>query len=237
MGFGALLVRRRSTSGHSVERCCSTSSSPALRRLRRPGEGSMRTVRRRPASPRRASLRSLRRPYLVAGRALPRVLGAADRLRHRPRRSGLRRPGPRAGRRLEGARPAQARRAGRRAPLRGRPPPAVVHADLRPGRPQPPARAWAQPRRAPGERDRCPLDLPAAPSCPGDTASLRSGVCLSRAATQRARCVPATGVAPRTLVLVDDVSTTGATRLGGGDRARKAGARRIEVVTFARGVR
>jgi predicted amidophosphoribosyltransferase len=47
----------------------------------------------------------------------------------------------------------------------------------------------------------------------------------------------ATGKAPGTLVLVDDVYTTGATVSAAATALRKAGARRIEVVTFARAVR
>ena len=47
----------------------------------------------------------------------------------------------------------------------------------------------------------------------------------------------ATGDAPRTLVLVDDVYTTGATVSAAATALRKAGATRVDVVTFARAVR
>lgn len=47
----------------------------------------------------------------------------------------------------------------------------------------------------------------------------------------------ATAPPPRTLVLVDDVYTTGATVSAAATALRKAGARRVEVVTFARAVR
>jgi predicted amidophosphoribosyltransferase len=47
----------------------------------------------------------------------------------------------------------------------------------------------------------------------------------------------AAGMAPGTLVLVDDVYTTGATVSAAATALRKAGARRVEVVTFARAVR
>jgi predicted amidophosphoribosyltransferase len=47
----------------------------------------------------------------------------------------------------------------------------------------------------------------------------------------------ATGSAPRSLVLVDDVYTSGATVSAAASELRKAGARRVEVVTFARAVR
>lgn len=47
----------------------------------------------------------------------------------------------------------------------------------------------------------------------------------------------ATGTAPRSLVLVDDVYTSGATVSAAASALRKAGARRVEVVTFARAVR
>ena len=42
---------------------------------------------------------------------------------------------------------------------------------------------------------------------------------------------------PRTVVLVDDVYTTGATANAAASALRRAGARRVEVVTFARAVR
>jgi predicted amidophosphoribosyltransferase len=42
---------------------------------------------------------------------------------------------------------------------------------------------------------------------------------------------------PATVVLVDDVYTTGATASAGATALRRAGARRVEVVTFARTVR
>jgi ComF family protein len=47
----------------------------------------------------------------------------------------------------------------------------------------------------------------------------------------------ATGPVPRELVLVDDVYTSGATVSAAASALRKAGARRVEVVTFARAVR
>jgi predicted amidophosphoribosyltransferase len=43
--------------------------------------------------------------------------------------------------------------------------------------------------------------------------------------------------APRTVLLVDDVYTTGATAAAGSTALRRAGARRVDVVTFARTVR
>ena len=46
-----------------------------------------------------------------------------------------------------------------------------------------------------------------------------------------------TGNAPGTVVLVDDVYTTGATVSAAATALRKAGARRVDVVTFARAVR
>ncbi|MEP6910888.1 MAG: ComF family protein [Actinomycetota bacterium] len=47
----------------------------------------------------------------------------------------------------------------------------------------------------------------------------------------------AAGIAPRTIALVDDVYTSGATVSAAASALRKAGARRVEVVTFARAVR
>jgi ComF family protein len=81
-------------------------------------------------------------------------------------------------------------------------------------------------------------DLPAAPLL-----SRSHGVAPQRGLplAERRRNVrgvfQATGNAPRTLVLVDDVYTTGATVSAAATALRKAGARRIEVVTFARAVR
>ena len=46
-----------------------------------------------------------------------------------------------------------------------------------------------------------------------------------------------TAPAPRAVVLVDDVYTSGATVSAAATALRKAGARRVEVVTFARAVR
>jgi len=47
----------------------------------------------------------------------------------------------------------------------------------------------------------------------------------------------ATGVVPKTIVLVDDVYTSGATASAAATALRTGGARRVEVVTFARAVR
>jgi predicted amidophosphoribosyltransferase len=47
----------------------------------------------------------------------------------------------------------------------------------------------------------------------------------------------ARSAAPRSLVLVDDVYTSGATVSAASSALRKAGARRVEVITFARAVR
>jgi predicted amidophosphoribosyltransferase len=62
---------------------------------------------------------------------------------------------------------------------------------------------------------------------------------LSR--TERRRNVAgifaAAGKVPRAVVLVDDVFTSGATANAAASALRKAGARRVDVVTFARVVR
>ncbi|HYZ20161.1 MAG TPA: ComF family protein [Gaiellaceae bacterium] len=51
------------------------------------------------------------------------------------------------------------------------------------------------------------------------------------------RAFSATEASPRDLVLVDDVYTSGATVSAAASTLRKAGARRVEVITFARAVR
>jgi predicted amidophosphoribosyltransferase len=45
------------------------------------------------------------------------------------------------------------------------------------------------------------------------------------------------GEVPRTVVLIDDVYTSGATAAAAASALRKAGARRVDVITFARAVR
>jgi ComF family protein len=62
---------------------------------------------------------------------------------------------------------------------------------------------------------------------------------LSRAARRAnvRRSFEAHGGAPRQVVLVDDVYTTGATVSAAATELRRAGARRVDVVTFARAVR
>src|SRR5436189_55847 len=62
---------------------------------------------------------------------------------------------------------------------------------------------------------------------------------LSRAERRRnvAGVFAARGEVPRSLVLVDDVLTSGATANAAASALRKAGAHRVEVVTFARVVR
>ena len=59
--------------------------------------------------------------------------------------------------------------------------------------------------------------------------------------TERRRNVAAaytaTGPAPGRIVLVDDVYTTGATANAAASALRKAGAREVEIVTFARTIR
>ena len=62
---------------------------------------------------------------------------------------------------------------------------------------------------------------------------------LSRAARRRnvAGMFRARGPVPPRVILVDDVYTTGATASAAASALRKAGARRVHVVTFARAVR
>lgn len=62
---------------------------------------------------------------------------------------------------------------------------------------------------------------------------------LTRAERRRnvATAFRATGPAPRSVTLVDDVYTTGATANAAASALRKAGARHVAVVTFARTIR
>ena len=62
---------------------------------------------------------------------------------------------------------------------------------------------------------------------------------LSRAerAAQRRRRLRRQGPGPRSIALVDDVYTSGATANAAASALRRAGARRVEIVTFARVVR
>ena len=136
------------------ERARSAAPAAALRRLRPRREPAVRGVPRRAAADRAAALRALRRADRVAGRALPRVCGSADRVRDRPRGGRLRRRGApvrppwkeRGLRRL--AAESGAARRGVPAAARGRRP------HVRPGRSRPTPRARPQPGRAARARAR-----------------------------------------------------------------------------------
>jgi ComF family protein len=63
------------------------------------------------------------------------------------------------------------------------------------------------------------------------------GLSLAERRRNVAGSVAAKGRAPGTVALVDDVYTTGSTASAAASALRRAGARRVEVVTFARAVR
>ena len=76
-------------------------------------------------------------------------------------------------------------------------------------------------------------------STPGRGAGSRAqkGLTLAERRENVRGVFAATGPCPRTIVLVDDVYTSGATVSAAATALRKGGARRVEVVTFARAVR
>ena len=146
----------------------------------------------------------------------------------------------RARRGLEGARPAPARRR--------RPPSSSSRSSPRP---EVEALAFVPPDRDrssrrghhPAERLARELGarwgLPVEPLLAADAARSRASAgwrSPSAGATCAARS-GAVGRVPAAVVLVDDVYTTGATANAAASALRKAGARRVEVVTFARAIR
>jgi len=88
------------------------------------------------------------------------------------------------------------------------------------------------------------LELAARWELPAERLLLRTGPARrQRGLDQHARrrnvrgAFAATGGSPRSVVLIDDVYTTGATANAGASALRRAGVRRVEVVTFARAIR
>ena len=63
------------------------------------------------------------------------------------------------------------------------------------------------------------------------------GLSLAERRRNVAGSFAATGQVPGTVALVDDVYTSGSTASAAASALRRAGARRVEVVTFARAVR
>ena len=87
-------------------------------------------------------------------------------------------------------------------------------------------------------RARRPLAAPCRPSAQAEArARATERPDPRRAAPERPRRVRGHRAVPTTIVLVDDVYTSGATVSAAATALRKGGARRVEVVTFARAVR
>lgn len=81
-------------------------------------------------------------------------------------------------------------------------------------------------------------ELPvAALLCRGGSSKRQRGLPLAERRKNVAGVFRAAGEAPSAVALVDDVYTSGATANAAASALRKAGARRVDVVTFARAVR
>ena len=196
----------------------------------------MRGVPRRPAAPRAAALRALRRAGRVAGRALPRVRRPADRVRDGARGGRLRRRGA-------PARPRWKERGLRRLAAEAA---ALVAERLPP--PDVDALTFVPADRTrrlerghnPAERLARELALLWELPCEPLLERVRGGRQRGATATERRSvrgAFRAVAPAPRRVALVDDVYTTGATASAASTALRAAGARRVEVVTFARALR
>ena len=171
--------------------------------------------------------------------AVPRVRRPPPRIRLGPRGGRVRPGGPAARARLEGARPADARGRGGR---RGRRRPAAARrgsARVRPVRPRARPRARAPPGRAARARARRAVVAAGAGAARQDAPRLAAARAVTRRPpAQRRRCVrPCRAKSPPRVALVDDVYTSGSTANAAASALRKGGARRVEVITFARVVR
>jgi ComF family protein len=69
------------------------------------------------------------------------------------------------------------------------------------------------------------------------SAARQTGLALAERRRNLAGAFRASGSSPRAVALVDDVYTSGATAAAAASALRKAGVRRVEIVTFARAVR
>ena len=223
----------------TVSPCAARPAAAApLRRLLAPGRLRLPGLHELVATARRAALRPLRRARRLAGCALPRVLGPADRVRLRPGRGRVRRGCPHARLRLEGARAAPPRLARRRARGRGRATAIRTTDHVRAARRRAEPRARRPPARAPRPRARPALGATgragarrARGRCGASAASpARSGGGTSAAPSARSRCAGASSSST--------TCTRRARRCPLRRRAlRAAGAASVEVVTFARAVR
>ena len=170
--------------------------------------------------------------------AMPRVRRPPPRIRLGACGGRVRRGRPAARPRVEGARPADAcgrggRRRGRRRACARR-----GSARVRPVRPRARPRARAPSRRAARARARRRWSLPVH-ALLGRTrpASRQRGLTLADRRRNVGGAFAPAGESPSRVALVDDVYTSGSTANAAASALRKAGARRVEVITFARVVR
>lgn len=195
---------------------------------------------RRPPAAVPALVPPLRRSDCLASRAVSRVLRPPPRVRLRPCRRRVRRGRSPARARLEGARPPHPRcGCCRRARVRALAASGCGWARVRP------AGSRARPRERghhPAERLARELGerwaLPVLPVL-GRTRPLprQRGLSLADRRRNVAGAFAPARRAPAALVLVDDVYTSGSTVGAAATALRKGGARRVDVVTFARVVR
>ena len=230
-------ARSRHTPRPSVERCSTCSCRSAASSAAAVGGSSARTAATscRESSRRSARAAALRRRGRSSAAGSARDAGsrfasaraavgydeAARRLVHAWKERGLRRLAAEAAQLV----------AERVAAARGR------RAHVRPGRPHPAARARSQPGRA--ARARARARSGSSRACRSSSACAAAASAAATAAERRTvrGAFRATGPAPRKVAVVDDVYTTGATAAAAATTLRAAGARRVEVVAFARALR
>jgi hypothetical protein len=181
-------------------------------------------------------VRALRAPDGLAGAALFGVRAPPRRVRDRAGGGRLRRARSLDRRRLEGARPPSDRRDGRRDRRRSAPAAKRRSAGVHPDRTRLLERGHHPAERLARELGRrWELPVAALLARTGQAPRQRGASLVER--RRNVRGAFAAKQAPKTVCLVDDVYTSGATASAAASALRKAGARTVEVVTFARALR